>query len=73
MWVGQRLAVESMADLPYLFFVMMRSSKSLSITVSAFAIGYFLPKKQHVKGLDVIFSLVTTAGLIAFNYEVLLC
>ncbi len=70
MWIGQRLAVESMSYLPYLFFVMLRSSKSLSITVSAFGIGYFLPKKQYVKGLDILFSIVTTAGLVAFNYEV---
>lgn len=59
-----------MYDLPYLFFVLLRSSKSLSLTVSSFVIGKCLPnKRQTIDSKDVLFSLVTTVGLLVFNME----
>lgn len=70
MFMGQRCTYQSMYDLPYLFFVLLRSSKSLSFTLGAFIIGSFVPKKQRISKSDLIYGAIVTTGLIIFNLEV---
>ena len=70
MFIGSRITNEAMFELPYLFFILLRSSKSLSITISCFTIGKFVKTKQGVKARDLIFSVITAAGLVVFNLDV---
>lgn len=71
MFMGQRLTFESLYDLPYLFFVLLRSSKSISFTLGAFIIGLIFPKKQHLTLKDVIFGMIIASGLVIFNLAVI--
>lgn len=70
MFVGQRLTYESLYDLPYLFFTLLRSSKSISFTVGSFIIGLVLPGKQRITVKDLVLGAIVTAGLVIFNLDV---
>jgi hypothetical protein len=70
MYLGSRCSFQSLFDLPYLFFLLLRSSKSISLTLGAFIMGKFLPKKQSVSLTDLFFSGIITVGLVVFNISV---
>jgi hypothetical protein len=64
------MTYQTMYQLPYLMFVLIRSSKSISFTMAAFLLGMIYPKKKHVSKMDVLFGIVITIGLIMFNLSV---
>lgn len=70
MYLGSRCAYQVLFDLPYLFFLLLRSSKSISLTLGAFIMGKFLKKNQTVSLTDLLFSAIITAGLVVFNFSV---
>lgn len=70
MYLGSRCAYQVLFDLPYLFFLLLRSSKSISLTLGAFIMGKFLKKNQTVARKDIVSSVVVTVGLLVFNLSV---
>lgn len=73
MFFGQRCTYESMFRLPYLFFILMRSSKSISFTMGAFIISQFFKTSSKITAKDLIYTGIITAGLIMFNLDVGVC
>lgn len=71
MFIGQSMTYQTLYQLPYMMFVLLRSSKSISFTLAAFFMGMIYPKKKHVSRLDVVFSIIITAGLVMFNFSVM--
>ena len=71
MFIGQRMTYQTLYQLPYMMFVLLRSSKSISFTLAAFFMGMIYPKKKHVSRLDVVFSIIITTGLVMFNLSVM--
>lgn len=71
MFIGQSMTYQTLYQLPYMMFVLLRSSKSISFTLTAFFMGMIYPKKKHVSRLDVVFSIIITAGLVMFNFSVM--
>lgn len=71
MFIGQRCTYESMFRLPYLFFILLRSSKSISFTLGAFIIGQFFKTSSKISAKDLIYTGIITAGLIMFNLDVI--
>lgn len=72
MFIGQRMTYQTLYQLPYMMFVLLRSSKSISFTLAAFFMGMIYPKKKHVSNLDVVFSIIITTGLVMFNFSVMI-
>lgn len=64
---GQRLTYESLYDLPYMFFVLMRSSKSVSFTLGAFVMGKLFKTTHPISQIDILLTSIITFGLILFN------
>jgi hypothetical protein len=66
------MTYQTLYQLPYMMFVLLRSSKSISFTLAAFFMGMIYPKKKHVSNLDVVFSIIITTGLVMFNFSVMI-
>lgn len=69
MFMGLRLAYESMFDLPYLLHILMRSTKAVSYTLGAFFIERFFTNEKRVTRNDILLMTFISSGLIVFNLD----